>query len=73
MPDWLTWPADLLLGIGGVIASWFVSKDEPSFVAVQMMVATLVLAALVASIVYGQSLAEFVRLALQANRKRQHS
>jgi hypothetical protein len=72
MPDWLTWPADLLLGIGGIITSWFVSKDESSFVGIQTMVAMLVVAALVASIVYGQSLAEFGRLALQASRKRRH-
>jgi ABC-type amino acid transport system permease subunit len=73
MPDLLTWPADLLLGIGAGIAGWFVSKDEPSFEALQMMLATLVLAALVASIVYGQTLAELVRSALQARRKRRHS
>jgi hypothetical protein len=70
MPDWLTWPADLLLGIGGIITSWVVSKNEPSFVGIQTMVAILVLVALVASVVYGQSLAEFVRLTLQASRKR---
>ena len=73
MPDWLTWPADLLLGIGGIITSWFISKDESSFVDIQTMVAILLLAALVASIVHGQSLTEFVRLALQAGRKRRHS
>jgi hypothetical protein len=32
MVDWLTWPADLLLSVGGIVASWFVSKDTPSFV-----------------------------------------
>jgi hypothetical protein len=73
MPDWLTWPADLLLGIGGIITSWFISKDESSFEGIQTMVAILLLAALVASIVHGQTLAEFVRLALQASRKRRHS
>jgi hypothetical protein len=73
MPDWLTWPADLLLGIGGIITSWFISKEETSFVGIQTMVAILLLAALVASIVHGQTLAEFVRLALQASRKRRHS
>ena len=69
MPDWLTWPADLLLGIGGLVTSWFVGKDEASFVGIQTMVAILALAVLVASIVYGQSLAEFVRSALQARRR----
>ncbi len=69
MPDWLTWPADLLLDIGGTIAGWFVSKDENSFMTIQMMVSTLVLAAVVASFVYGRSLARFVRLVFRASRK----
>jgi hypothetical protein len=59
MLDWLSWPADLLLNAGGVVASWFVSKDAPSFVVVQMMVATLVLAAIVSVFVYWQLLVEF--------------
>ncbi len=70
MPDWLTWPADLLLDIGGSIAGWFVSKDENSFMTIQMMVSALVLAALVASIVYGRSLAKFVRLVFRVSRKK---
>src|SRR5262249_8993484 len=28
MLDWLTWPADQLLRIGGVVAGWFFSRDE---------------------------------------------
>ena len=59
MLDWLSWPADLLLNAGGVVASWFVSKDAPSFVVIQMMVATLVLAAVVSAFVYWQSLVEY--------------
>ena len=59
MLDWLSWPADLLLNAGGVVASWFVSKDAPSFVVIQMMIATLVLAAVVSAFVYWQSLVEF--------------
>ena len=47
MVDWLTWPAELLLSAGGTVASWFVSKDTPSFVALQMGFALLVLAAVV--------------------------
>ena len=43
MLDWLTWPADQLLRIGGVVAGWFFSKDATSFTVVQMMFATLVL------------------------------
>jgi len=27
MLDWLTWPADQLLRIGGVVAGWFFSRD----------------------------------------------
>ena len=36
MVDWLTWPAELVLNAGGIVASWFVSKDSISFVALQM-------------------------------------
>jgi len=59
MLDWLTWPADLLLNTGAVVASWFISKDATNFILVQMMVATLVLAVIVAAFVYCQSLVEF--------------
>ena len=52
MVDWLTWPAELLLSAGGIVASWFVSKDTPSFVALQMGFAVLVLAALVSLLAY---------------------
>ena len=44
MVDWLTWPAELVLSAGGIVASWFVSKDSLSFVALQMGFALLVLA-----------------------------
>jgi len=33
MVDWLTWPAELLLSAGGVIAGWFTDKNTPSFLA----------------------------------------
>jgi hypothetical protein len=56
MVDWLTWPADFLLNIGGIVASWFFSKDASSFIVVQMMVATLVLAAIVFLIAFLQAL-----------------
>ena len=59
MLDWLTWPADLLLNAGGLVASWFDSKEMSSFVIIQMMVATLVLAAIVSAIAYWQSLVEY--------------
>jgi hypothetical protein len=61
MLDWLTWPADLLLSAGGAVASLFVSQDQPSFVLIQMMVATLVLAAIVSLIVWSQSLVDYLR------------
>jgi hypothetical protein len=62
MLEWLTWPADWLLSVGGVIASWFVSKDKDAanFLGMQMMFATLVLAAVVTLIVYWRNLAAFV-------------
>jgi membrane protein YdbS with pleckstrin-like domain len=59
--DWLTWPANLLLKLGAVVASWFVSADVPSFGVIQMMVATLVLAAVLFVIVYSQSLTDYLR------------
>lgn len=59
--DWLTLPADLLLRVAAVVASWVVSQDAPGFAVIQMMVATLVLAAVVSLIVYSQSLTDFVR------------
>jgi len=61
MLDWLTWPADQLLRIGGVVAGWFFSKDATSFTVVQMMFATLVLAAFVALLVFWQRLVEYCR------------
>jgi hypothetical protein len=59
MLDWLTWPADQLLRIGGLVAGWFFSKDATSFTVVQMMFATIVLAAFVALIVCWQRLLEY--------------
>jgi hypothetical protein len=46
--DWLTKPADWLLNAGGIVASWFVNQDTDAarFEGIQMMVATLVLAAI---------------------------
>ena len=61
MLDWVTWPATVLLRAGAVVAGWIVSEDAPSFVVVQMMVATLVLAAAVTFIVYLQSLTDYWR------------
>jgi hypothetical protein len=29
MLDWLTWPAELLLSAGGIVASWFADKNTP--------------------------------------------
>jgi hypothetical protein len=61
MLDWLTWPADVLLGIGGFVAGLFFSKDATSFTVIQMMIATLVLAAFVALLVFWQSVVEYCR------------
>jgi hypothetical protein len=59
--DWLTWPADELLRIGGVVGSWFFGKDDTGFTLVQMGFATLVLAAFVALVVFWQALVEYCR------------
>jgi len=48
--DWLTWPIDQLLRIGGVIAAWFFGEDATGFTLVQMGFATLVLAILPVSL-----------------------
>ena len=72
MPHWVSWPADLLLSIGSIIASWFASQAEASFSGIQTMVALLVLAAVIGAIVYGQSVAELFRLALHASRQRRN-
>jgi hypothetical protein len=51
MPDWITWPTDVLLWIGGVISGWFFSKEATSFTDVQTAFAALVLAAFVTLLV----------------------
>ena len=61
MLDWLTRPADWLLSAGGFVASWFFSKDATSFTVVQMMFATLMLAAFLSLIVFWQTLVEYLR------------
>jgi hypothetical protein len=61
MLDWLMWPADQLLRIGGVVAGWFFSKDSTSFTLVQMMFATLVLSAFVTLLSFSQRLLEYCR------------
>jgi hypothetical protein len=48
----ITWIVRGLLVAGGTIASWFVAKDAPAFGVVQMMVATLLLALVVAVIAF---------------------
>jgi hypothetical protein len=64
--DWLTWPADELLRIGGVVAGWFFSEENATgFTLVQMGFATLVLAAFVALIVFWQALVEYCRSVLK--------
>ena len=54
-------PRTLLLSAGGVVASWFFSKDATSFTVVQMMFATLMLAAFLSLIVFWQTLVEYWR------------
>ena len=61
MLDWLARPADWLLSAGGIVAGWFFSKDATSFTVVQMMFATLMLAAFLSLIVFWQTLVEYLR------------
>jgi hypothetical protein len=48
-------------GVGGFVAGLFFSKDATSFTVVQMMFATLMLAAFVALLVFWQGVAEYCR------------
>ena len=73
MLDWLTWPADLLLNAGGAVAGLFFGTDEPNFVVVQMMVATLILAAIVSLMVFWRGLVEFCRARWKSLRTRRPS
>ena len=68
MVDWLTWLADLVLSAGAIVAGWFVSKDAPSFLAVQMGFALLVLAAIVALFAFLPPLIGRWRARTRANR-----
>jgi len=68
MVDWLTWPAELLLSAGGIIASWFVSKDAPSFPAIQMGFGLLVLAAVVSLFAFLPTLVRYWRSRSRINR-----
>ena len=57
---------------GGYVASRFASKDAPGFVLIQivliqMMMVTFVLAAVVALIVYGQSLVNILPVTLETS------
>ncbi len=70
MLDWLTKPADWLLSAGGAVASLFINKDTDAarYAGMQMMVATLVLAAAVALIIYWRELVSFLRSRWQTRR-----
>jgi len=59
MTDWLMWPAEWLLAAGAAVASLFASEDSTNFAVIQMMVATLVLAAIVSGLVFLQSLVRY--------------
>jgi hypothetical protein len=67
MVDWLTWPAELVLSAGGIVAGWFVSNDSLSFVALQMGFALLVLAAVVSLFAYLPVLVGYWRSHPRAN------
>ena len=68
MLDWLTWPANLLLNTAAVIESWFVSKASVDFGLIQMALAVLLLAAVVALIAYWQWLVQWVVASLRSRR-----
>jgi hypothetical protein len=47
MLDWPTWPTDLLLSAGGIVASWFLGINTPGFLALQVGFGMFVLAVIV--------------------------
>jgi predicted MFS family arabinose efflux permease len=71
--DWLTWPADVLLGVAGVVASWVLGRNAPAFPILQMMLATLLLAAVVLVIVCWRPVAEYLRMRWKHPRARRPS
>jgi hypothetical protein len=48
----ISWLARGLLIVGGSITSWFVTKDSPQFGVIEMAVATLLLALIVAVVAF---------------------
>ena len=48
----ISWAVRALLMAGGAVTGWFVAKDAPGFGVIQMMVATLLLALIVAVIAF---------------------
>ena len=73
MLDWLTKPADWLLGAGGWVASWFYDKDTENFLLVQMLFATLVLAGIVTLMICWQPIGEYLRSRLKPHRMKEPS
>ncbi len=51
----MAWLARILLIAGGVVASWFVAKDVPSFTIAQGMMAIVLLTILVAVLAFWPS------------------
>jgi hypothetical protein len=47
MLNWSTWPVDLLLSAGGTVVSWFIVKNTPGFLALQVGFAMFALAVIV--------------------------
>lgn len=54
----LSWLIRPLLIVAAVIAGWFVAEDAPNFGIVQMVIAVLLIAALVALAAFWETLAE---------------
>jgi membrane protein YdbS with pleckstrin-like domain len=68
MVDWLTWPAELILSAGGIVASWFVSRDSFGFVALQMGFGLVVLAAVVSLFAFLPAFVRYWRSRSRINR-----
>ena len=52
----IDWIVGVLMSIGGVLADWFIARDNPNFELVQAAMGTIVLASFIALIAFSPRL-----------------
>ena len=52
----MDWVVGVLMGIGGVMANWFIASDNPNYELVQAAMGTIVLAGILALIAFSPRL-----------------